>query len=118
MFIHKGYTVFTNVTDNQKEIRKTLRLNCALRDINSVVELAGNFVGLRSGLCDILANCDAKKIIIYPDVKYDYITVFNYYSFEKMKVGKKMIELIYKDDLEVLKMDILSKINDEVVCNE
>ena len=117
-FMHKGYTVFTNVTDNQNEIRKTLRLNCALRDINSVVELAGNFVGLRSGLCDILANCDAKKIIIYPDVKYDYITVFNYYSFERMKVGKKMIELIYKDDLEVLKMDILSQINDEDVCNE
>ena len=67
---------------------------------------------------DNLFNCDAKKIIIYPDVKYDYITLFNYYSFEKMKVGKKMIELIYKDDLEVLKMDILSQINDEDVCNE
>ena len=107
----KGYMVFTNVTDNQKEIGKTLRLNCPLRDINSVIELAGYFVGLRSGLCDVLANCDAKKIIIYPDVKYDFITVFNYYSFEKMKVGKRMIELLYKNDLDVLRMDILKHIN-------
>ena len=38
--------------------------------MRSVVERAGTFVGIRSGLCDIIRDAKAKKIAIYPDYNY------------------------------------------------
>ena len=36
----------------------------------SVVERAGTFIGIRSGLCDILREAKAEKIALYPDYNY------------------------------------------------
>ena len=34
------------------------------------VERAGIFVGIRSGLCDVLRTADCKKVALYPDYYY------------------------------------------------
>lgn len=34
------------------------------------VELCGYFVGVRSGLCDLLISAKAKKIVLYPEMKW------------------------------------------------
>ena len=38
--------------------------------MKSIVERAGIFVGIRSGMCDVLNTAEAKKIALYPDYNY------------------------------------------------
>lgn len=69
-FISTGYVCFTNVTGDEKPLDNTKPLSIDISEIKSVVERAGTFVGIRSGLCDVLRTADAKKIALYPDYNY------------------------------------------------
>lgn len=66
----KGYRVYTNVVGEEKELAGTFRLEVRLGELQSVVERAGIFIGLRSGLCDVLREADCRKIAFYPDCFY------------------------------------------------
>lgn len=66
----KGYSIYTNVTPEEIELKGTKRLEVALNEIQSVVEHAGTFIGLRSGLCDVIKYADCDKTAIYPDAFY------------------------------------------------
>ena len=69
-FISTGYACFTNVTGDEEPLDHTKPLTTDISEIKSVVERAGTFVGIRSGLCDVLRTADAKKIALYPDYNY------------------------------------------------
>lgn len=66
----KGYRIYTNVSEKEKELPGTFRLEVRLNELQSVVERAGTFIGLRSGLCDVLRVADCRKIVLYPDCFY------------------------------------------------
>ena len=66
----KGYQIYTNVVGEEKELPRTFRLEVRLSELQSVVERAGIFIGLRSGLCDVLRWADCRKIALYPDCFY------------------------------------------------
>lgn len=66
----KGYSIYTNVTPQEKELYGTKRLETSIDEIQSVVEHAGTFIGLRSGLCDVIKYADCDKTAIYPDAFY------------------------------------------------
>lgn len=66
----KGCQIYTNVTSEEKELPGTIRLEIKLSELRSVVERAGTFIGLRSGLCDVLGGADCRKIALYPDCFY------------------------------------------------
>ncbi len=38
--------------------------------MKSTVEYAGTFIGIRSGLCDVIRTANCKKIALYPDYQY------------------------------------------------
>lgn len=65
-----GYKCYTNVIGDEKALEGTEAISPSLLEIQSVVERAGTFVGIRSGLCDILREARAKKIALYPDYYY------------------------------------------------
>lgn len=65
-----GYKCYTNVVGDEKPLDGTEPISPSLMEMRSVVERAGTFVGIRSGLCDILREADAKKIALYPDYNY------------------------------------------------
>ena len=65
-----GYSIYTNVTREEAELIGTRRLEVSLDEIQSVVEHAGTFIGLRSGLCDVIKYADCDKTAIYPDSFY------------------------------------------------
>lgn len=65
-----GYKCYTNVIGDEKPLDGTDGISPALLEMCSVVERAGTFVGIRSGLCDILREAKAKKIALYPDYNY------------------------------------------------
>ncbi len=69
-FTAAGYKCYTNVVGNEKPIRGTEAISPSLMEMRSVVERAGTFIGIRSGLCDILREARAKKTAIYPDYNY------------------------------------------------
>lgn len=65
-----GYKCYTNVCGDEKPLDATEAISPPLLEICSVVERAGIFVGIRSGLCDLLRETKAKKIALYPDYNY------------------------------------------------
>ena len=65
-----GYKCYTNVIGDEKPLDGTDAISPSLLELRSVVERAGTFVGIRSGLCDILREANAKKIALYPDYNY------------------------------------------------
>ena len=69
-YITSGFKCYTNVIDDEKPIYRTEAISPSLLEMRSVVERAGTFVGIRSGLCDILRETRAKKIALYPDYNY------------------------------------------------
>lgn len=66
----KGYTVYTNVVDDEKALEGTVPISPAINEMKSVVEQAGLFIGIRSGLCDVIRTANCKKIALYPDYYY------------------------------------------------
>lgn len=82
----RGYAVFTNC-GNQYEspIWGTTPLNNPpLEQIRSIIQYAGFFVGLRSGLCDLIVTVPAKKIFIFPDVFWNKMSVIEHCSFGRI----------------------------------
>ena len=66
----KGYQIFTNVADNEKPLVGTEPISPKLSEMKSAVEQAGTFIGIRSGLCDVIRTADCRKVALYPDYQY------------------------------------------------
>lgn len=60
-----GYTVCTNCVGKERPIRGTPPILLSYRDIVPFLNLASAFVGLRSGLCDIISTSVCKKIVLH-----------------------------------------------------
>ena len=66
----RGCQCFTNVAGDEKALPGTLPVSPKLAEVQSLVEHAGAFVGIRSGLCDILRYAKCEKTALYPDYNY------------------------------------------------
>ena len=86
-YLEKGYQVFTNVFGEEIPIAGTKGISAKITEMKSIVERAGTFIGIRSGLCDILKTAYCKKIALYPDYNYSD-TIW------------KAIEMYYLDEYE------------------
>lgn len=65
-----GYKLYTNVVGEERPLLGTEAINLPLSMFQSAVEYAGTFIGIRSGLCDVIKNAKCKKIALYPDCYY------------------------------------------------
>lgn len=66
----KRYQVFTNISGNEKPLEGTEPIRVKLSEMKSVVEQAGTFIGIRSGLCDVIRTANCRKVALYPDYQY------------------------------------------------
>ncbi len=66
----RGYSIFTNITGDEKPLAGTEPISPKLSEMKSAVEYAGTFIGIRSGLCDVIRTADCKKTALYPDYQY------------------------------------------------
>ena len=66
----KGYLVCTSVNGGERAIRGTAPLSPPLNQMTAAVEYAVVFIGLRSGLCDIVHTANCRKIVVFPDCYY------------------------------------------------
>ncbi len=65
-----GYKIFTNVTGEEEALAETAELRVPLDELKSAVEYAGTFIGVRSGVCDVIKEAECKKTALYPDCCY------------------------------------------------
>lgn len=96
-YIGAGYKCYTNVIGDEKPLKGTDAISPSLLEIRSVVERAGTFIGIRSGLCDILREANAKKIALYPDynycdTKWKAIEMYNIDKFDYNLLATEVIE--------------------------
>lgn len=66
----KGYKCFTNVVGEEQTLDGTEALSVPIAEMISVLEKAGTFIGIRSGLCDVIKTAKCRKIALYPDYNY------------------------------------------------
>ncbi|HBA70159.1 MAG TPA: hypothetical protein DDY31_14065 [Lachnospiraceae bacterium] len=69
-YLKKGYQCFTNVVGTEKPLANTVPISPAISEMQSVVEWAGTFIGIRSGICDVLKMAKCRKVALYPDYNY------------------------------------------------
>ncbi len=62
----KGGQVLTNVATGQAPLMGTEALSLPLDEMISAVEWAGYFMGMRSGLCDLLTSANCAKTMVFP----------------------------------------------------
>ena len=65
-----GYKCYTNIVGDERPLAETEGISPSLLELKSVIERAGTFIGIRSGLCDLIRETKAKKIALYPDYNY------------------------------------------------
>ena len=70
LFADQGYRLLTNVVAGEDPLPGTEALSPDLTEMKSVAEYAGTFIGIRSGLCDLLREADCVKVALYPDYYY------------------------------------------------
>ena len=69
-YLEQGFQVFTNVVGDEKPLKGTIPISPAICEMKSAVERAGTFIGIRSGMCDVIRTADCRKIALYPDYNY------------------------------------------------
>ena len=109
----KGYSVCTNCFGEfEKPVSGTCELALSYQNIIDFLDSAGYFIGLRSGLCDIVSSSKAKLIVLYEcginASKYEY------FSLSKMGLvpSDRVEEFKYMGDEEVFCNEICSLFNE------
>lgn len=87
----QGYELFTNVCGDEKPLQGTKPISPTIAEMKSAVEQAGLFIGIRSGMCDVIKTADCKKIALYPDyyycdTKWKSIDMYSINGFENIVV--------------------------------
>lgn len=101
----KGYSVCTNLSKQKdRPISGTIGVFIPYEKIASFLNLGGFFVGYRSGLCDLIASIDCKKIILYPQDTWpihkglDIGSTIDIFSLKKMGITRDVIEMEHQED--------------------
>lgn len=95
-FGEKGYLMFTNVFGDEKPLPYTLPIRSKISELKSAVEWAGTFIGIRSGLCDVIRTADCRKIALYPDYPYcdtqwKSVDIYSINEFENITVKEGFV---------------------------
>lgn len=111
ILVQKGYTVCTNSGgDGEPAVKGTKPLFFDIRYALEMVEAAGTVIGLRSGLCDVIASAKAKKIILYPDRFYGPDSFLNFFSLNRMELCDDAEELLCDKSEEDMIKEIIGRI--------
>ena len=102
--IENGYTVCTNSSGaSEPPIKGSVGVFFPLNIAPQFVNASGMFIGVRSGFCDIVSGCIAKKIILYDKVNRFYnCSAYEYFSLNKMGLCNDAIEIEYEHDSRAL----------------
>lgn len=100
-FTERGYTVCTNcAAASERPVKGTREVFFPFGIAVDFLNAAGCFIGIRSGLCDIISSSICRKVIIYEkDGLFYRCSPYEYFSLEKMGLCSDAVELEYREDL-------------------
>lgn len=101
LFAERGYTVCTNcAAESEKPVKGTIEVFFPFGIAVDFLNAAGWFIGIRSGLCDIISSSICRKVILYEkDGLFYRCSPYEYFSLEKMGLYSDAVELEYHEDL-------------------
>ena len=81
------------MTGDEKPLNETAPISPDILEMKSAVEKADVFIGIRSGLCDIIRTANTQKIALYPDYYYcdtqwKAIEMYSIDGFKNIEVNK------------------------------
>lgn len=88
----RGYSCFTNVAGKEQPLSGTKGISPDISQMQSAAEYAGIFIGIRSGLCDVLRYAHCRKIALYPhyfycDTAWKAIDMYALEGWDNIAVG-------------------------------
>lgn len=95
-----GLTACTNCAGKtEKPVAGTQAVFFPLGQAVEFLNAAGCFIGVRSGLCDVISASACKKIVLYEKEGFFYrCSPFEYFSLDKMGLCKDAVELEHSAD--------------------
>lgn len=99
-----GYTVCTNCYGKKEHpIEGTKAIGFPYDKAKSVLENAGTFIGIRSGLCDVISSIGCKQIILYEN-GFNASSI-EYFGLKNMGINREALEFVYDgtDLIELLR---------------
>ena len=113
-----GYKVYTNIANDEKPIAGTEPVFIPYKELGSFLDDRAVFIGYRSGLCDLIASLNCKKIILYPRDSWPIVNGMNIgstleiFSLNKMGLCEDAIEFEYRngEETDTLLERVLEKI--------
>lgn len=106
----KGWRIVTNSgSKDEPPIKGTEGVFFPLNIAPQFITWAGAFIGVRSGLCDVISGADAKKIILYDSKNYFFnCPAYDYFSLKQIGLCEDAIELCFDNrNLYTLKTQVL-----------
>lgn len=100
ILIERNYCVATNCYGKEIAIPGSISIQFPYKEIVNVLEYAGNFIGIRSGLCDVGSSARCNMIIIYES---NYLASdYEYFSLKKMELNDEVTEIEYQSEEQLL----------------
>ena len=88
-----GLSVYTNCNgQSEKPIYGTKAICVPFEEVQNFVDFAGYFVGIRSGLCDFICSGNARKVVLYPDIKG--IDIYKFFTLNSIPFANNYYELV------------------------
>lgn len=97
-FFNHGFKVYTNIVkETDYVLPNTTPLSIPISCLKEVLEYGGCFVGLRSGLCEVISSINCKKVILYPEWWWGTTVAYNYFNMKKMNLCLDALEINLRD---------------------
>lgn len=95
----RNYSVCTNSSgDTEPAIKGTIPVFFPLTIAPQFIEIAGGFIGIRSGFCDVISSANAKKIILYDKMNRFYMgSAFEYFNLKDMELCDDALEVEFEN---------------------
>ena len=91
----KGYSVCTNSAGaNEPAVGKSTPIIFPYKEAVNVLNYAGGFIGLRSGLCDVVSSSEAKQVVIYEN-SFSAVDM-SFFGIRKMGLNDSVIEVDFQ----------------------
>ena len=112
LLANRGFTVLTNSSgESEPPVVGTRSVLFPLFAAKEILDYAGFFIGIRSGICDIISPSSCGKVILYPYMEGRFKTI-QYYSLKLIPGSVNFYELEYLPDID------MQRVLSEILCSE
>ncbi|MBR1912088.1 MAG: hypothetical protein IJ828_07000 [Treponema sp.] len=108
-----GYAVCTNIgTEKEQAVEGTVGVFLRYEELSSFLKMAGYFIGVRSGLCEVVSSIPCKKIILYGfKSHWGFGDDLDYFNLKDMGLCNDAVELRLE---EIDFYHVIKKIEEEL----